>query len=339
MTDTSLVASQTPDPTLPERPLNVAAVQARVQRIQQVMSGVMKDGTHFGTIPGTPKPTLFQPGAELLCMTFRVAAQPIAEDLSTPDTIRYRVTCRGINQETGELLGEGIGECSSDEEKYRWRKPVCAQEWEETAEDRRREKWAHGKSGPYKAKQVRTNPPDIANTVLKMAAKRALVAMTRTVLACSDIFAQDLEDVPAEIRDSLVDGQNRASTQPARPSMRRADPPPAVPKAQDPTTPDAGDEPEGLFPEDDQPAAPRSGATSPLLRGLPIKRVPLIDVEGSPVISDPQRKRFYAIAKGKGLENEEMRLWLLEATGYSSDRDIVRAHYEPITIALQDLQV
>jgi hypothetical protein len=32
-----------------------------------------KSLTHFGTIPGTPKPSLWKAGAEVLCMTFRLA--------------------------------------------------------------------------------------------------------------------------------------------------------------------------------------------------------------------------------------------------------------------------
>jgi hypothetical protein len=83
-----------------------------------------------------------------------------------------------------------------DEEKYRWRRAVCDQEWDETAEDRRRTKRSkRGKNQtPTKVKQVRTEPADLANTVLKMATKRSLVAAVLTVTAASDIFAEYTED-------------------------------------------------------------------------------------------------------------------------------------------------
>ena len=68
-----------------------------------------------------------------------------------------------------------------------------ANEWEATPEDRRRQKWTRDGST---IAQVRTSPADQANTVLLMAVKRGLVAMTRIVTACSDIFEQDLEDLP-----------------------------------------------------------------------------------------------------------------------------------------------
>jgi hypothetical protein len=156
--------------TLDRGVLPTTDVVARVHRIQEVMRALMKDSIHYGTIPGTPKPTLYKPGAELLLMTFRIAASPsLIEDLSTPDEIRYRVTVRGTHQVTGEIVGEMVGECSSSEEKYRWRKPVCDEEFDETPADRRREKWAKGRDGAYKQKQVRTSPADVANTILKMA--------------------------------------------------------------------------------------------------------------------------------------------------------------------------
>jgi hypothetical protein len=204
MTDRSIVVADQHHAIDRSGGMAVVDVTARVARIQGVMAALMKEGTHYGTIPGTPKPTLYQAGAELLCTTFRIAPAPRVEDLSTGDAIRYRVTMQAINQATAEVLGEGVGECSSDEEKYRWRRPVCDEEFEDTLPDQRREKWMRGKNGNYKAKQIRTSPADIANTVLKMAYKRALISMTRTVLACSDIFAQDLEDLPEELRETVV---------------------------------------------------------------------------------------------------------------------------------------
>lgn len=203
--------------------LPVADVIARVRRIQEVMSALMKEGTHYGKIPGTDKPTLYKPGAELILTTFRIAAAPSSiEDLSTDDEIRYRVTVRGTNQHSGEVLGEMSGECSSNEEKYRWRRPVCDEEFNETPEDRRREKWSKGWNNKpnYKQKQIRTSPADVANTILKMAIKRALIAMTLVTTSCSDIFAQDLEDLPEELRESVTEGEAKP---PIQPPQRKSD--------------------------------------------------------------------------------------------------------------------
>lgn len=204
-------------------PLTAMAVVARVRLIQEVMANVMKKDVHYGTIPGTPKPTLYKPGAEQLLVTFRIApAEPKVEDLSTSDSIRYRVTRSGISN--GVPVAAGVGEASSDEEKYKWRKPTCEQEFEATPEDRRRKAWKRGKDGPYELKQVRTNPADVANTILKMADKRAFVAMALLATAASDCFSQDLEDLPEEVREAVVGDESpkREPIQPPKPKVTAA---------------------------------------------------------------------------------------------------------------------
>jgi len=50
----------------------------------------------------------------------------------------------------------------------------------------------------------------VANTILKMAKKRAQVDAVITATAASDIFTQDIEDLPDEVVAEIV-GQNRAS--------------------------------------------------------------------------------------------------------------------------------
>ena len=187
---------------MPERS-SLAEVKASVNLIQQVMKDVMQDGTHYGKIPGTQSPTLLKAGAEKIMATFRLAADPEIFDLSTEDEARFRIKVR-MSSPSGVFVGAGIGECSSSEEKYKWIKAVCDDEWESTPEDLRRIKWkkAYGKQ-PYKVKQIRSNIADLRNTVLKMAKKRALVDAVLTATAASDIFSQDLEDMPDEIRESV----------------------------------------------------------------------------------------------------------------------------------------
>jgi hypothetical protein len=198
--------------------LTAEGVKAQVQLIQKVMKAVMKEGTHYGQIPGTDKPTLYKAGSEVLLTTFRIAAEPEVTDLSTEDEIRYRVRVTGRHQTTGIVIGAGIGECSSNEEKYRWRNAVCDEEFNETPEDRRRLKWQRGKEKPYQRKQIRTVPADVANTVLKMSKKRAQIDMTLTSLAASDCFTQDLEDMPEELRETVAGQQAAEPTQSKKPS-------------------------------------------------------------------------------------------------------------------------
>lgn len=174
-------------------------IRAQVNRIQEVMKEVMLKGTHYGTVPGCgDKPTLLKAGAEKLMMTFRLAVDPEVEDLSDTYTRRYRVKTRFTSQATGMFLGTGVGECASDEEKYAWREAVCREEYDATDPSLRREKWKRNLKIPVL--QVHTNPSDVANTILKMAKKRSLVDGVLTVTGASDIFTQDLEEMPEELR-------------------------------------------------------------------------------------------------------------------------------------------
>lgn len=181
--------------------LRAVDIRAQVNLIQEVMSAVMKKDTHYGVIPGCKQPSLYKPGSEVLLTTFRISVVPEVEDLSTPDERRYRVRAKGVHIQTGAVVGVGIGECSSMEEKYKWRKASDA-EWNATPEDRRRIK-----HGQYVTKQVRTEIADVSNTVLKMAKKRAQIDMTLTALAASDCFTQDVEDLPEEYLDRGGDSQ------------------------------------------------------------------------------------------------------------------------------------
>lgn len=194
------------------RPLTKQDVIAQKRLIQEVMKAVMigpteknPAGVHYGVIPGCKLPSLYKAGSEVILSTFRIAVEPTVEDLSTHDCFRYRVTLRGIIP-SGEIVGAGIGECSTDEEKYHWRSAVNDKEFEATPEDRRRIKYSKpsnwNKEG--ETKQVRTNPADLANTVLKMAKKRAQIDLTLTATGASDVFAQDLEDLPEEVRDEFI---------------------------------------------------------------------------------------------------------------------------------------
>lgn len=190
----------------------VPQLKAQIQLIQQAMRGVMKKDTHYGIIPGTQKPSLWKPGAEVLCTLFRIAVDPEVVDLSANGEIRYQVRARGVHQLSGTILGTGIGECSSAEDKYAWRAAVSEMEFDATLEDRRRFKFYKGGGT---AQQVRTNPADVANTVLKMAKKRAQIDMVLTATAASDIFTQDLEDLHEA---GIVDEVQQQPEQPPAPA-------------------------------------------------------------------------------------------------------------------------
>jgi hypothetical protein len=202
-------------------PATALEIRQQVNLIQSVMKAVMKENVHYGKIPGCPQPSLWKPGAEKILSTFRIAVTPEVDDLSTPDECRYRVKAVGTTP-NGIHVGTGIGECSSSEEKYRWRRAVCDEEFTETDDSRKRAVWKKGKDKPYQLQQIRTNPADMANTVLKMAKKRALVDMCLTTTAASDVFTQDIEDLPEGME---VDSKPEPVKQPQRASETKTQAP------------------------------------------------------------------------------------------------------------------
>lgn len=221
-----------------EQPLTPQAVIRQVGLIQQVMKEVMKEGEHWGKIPGCgDKPTLLKPGAEKLCLTFRMAPKYEITINNLPDGHReYEITCSLYHITTGNFLGSGVGVCSTMESKYRYRNaarkcPVCGKEAiikgkEEYGggwlcfkkKDGCGNKWDDGASEieDQEAGRVENdNPADCYNTVKKIGKKRALVDATLTATAASDIFTQDIEEIFAESSSGRTSGlgpDNEGST-------------------------------------------------------------------------------------------------------------------------------
>ena len=82
---------------LAPQPLSPKAMRAQVNAIQALMKAVMREGEHYGRVPGARKPSLWKPGAEKLCVAFHVEPSFVVEDLSTPEAYRYRVRCIGTH--------------------------------------------------------------------------------------------------------------------------------------------------------------------------------------------------------------------------------------------------
>jgi hypothetical protein len=206
--------------------LTVEQIREQVNLIQKVMKSFMKEGVHFGKIPGCPKPSLWKPGAEKIATTFRISVGTSSvENLSTDDFVKFKVTATAMYGD--KFIGSSTGICSSNEEKYRWKKPTCSEEWDEYPEDRKREKWIkeHWKDGKkvpaQKIKQIRTEPADLENTILQMADKRAYVAVVRKVTAASDVFTQDIEDLPEEMRSNPEGEQTPSKPEVGKPALKK----------------------------------------------------------------------------------------------------------------------
>ena len=108
--------------------MSMEVALARREAVVQFTGRIMVKDTDFGTIPGTPKPTLLKPGAEKLVNFFGLEPvyETVTEDLDWTGErhageplyyIRYR--CRLMKD--GRLFGSGEGSANSWEAKYRYR--------------------------------------------------------------------------------------------------------------------------------------------------------------------------------------------------------------------------
>jgi hypothetical protein len=227
--DVPALAEPRPLSAVPRHELSVEDVVAQVEKIQLVMNAVMKEGVHYGVIPGTGnKPTLYKAGAEKLCLTFRLDPQyeVLPDSVRRDDYILYVVRCVLYHIPTGERIASGVGSCNSREAKYRYRfaptdeKPGKAEA--ERLKALKLGRWQKvGDSWVWHRRVEHDNPADLDNTLLKIATKRALVAAVLNGTAASDFFTQDLEELPGLSRGAAPGAENAGRRAPGATTAQR----------------------------------------------------------------------------------------------------------------------
>lgn len=163
-----------------EEPAQLLAAQEETRRL---VAEVLEPGRDFGTIPGTDRPTLLQPGAQRIAAAFGVAPRYTVEDREVDHDrevrwvkrkksfqngrflgwseetgtalglYRFTVRCELVHRASGVAVGEGLASCSSLEARYTDR------------------------------------PRDAEHTILAIAMKRAMVNAVLSTFALSEQFA------------------------------------------------------------------------------------------------------------------------------------------------------
>jgi len=148
---------------VPEIAITIDEALIRKNKLNDFVAKMMVSGVDYGLIPNCPKPSLFKPGAEKLCDAFgfskHVEVTNRVEDAAGM-YFSFEVKVILISKETGLIEAEGLGSCNSKEKSYAKRSPF-----------------------------------EIANTLLKMAKKRALIDAVLSATRSSDLFTQDIEDL------------------------------------------------------------------------------------------------------------------------------------------------
>ena len=144
----------------------VARTMDKIRSFQSVIHQAVVPGHDIGIIPGTNKPTLLKPGAEKICLMMGLSSRfEIMDKTEDYDKGFFAYNIRCILSKDGFDICEGVGHCNSRERKY-----------------------------------VDQDPYSITNTILKMSKKRSYVDAALSVASLSDVFTQDLEDMPSSMR-------------------------------------------------------------------------------------------------------------------------------------------
>lgn len=132
--------------------------------IHDFIKNKLVEGQDFGKIHGYTKPALFKPGAEKICQFLKLAILYTVdhrhEDWEN-GVFHFEVRVQLKEIESSFIAAEGVGSCNTKEPQYAMM-----------------DAFSH------------------ANTVLKMAKKRALIDATLNVSATSNSFTQDIEEWP-----------------------------------------------------------------------------------------------------------------------------------------------
>lgn len=171
----------------------VAEILSAQNELRDLIAATLQENRDYGKVPGAERPFLYKAGAERINVAYGIVATfTLVESEVDHDVVRtwvkrkkvwrnqfqgdreftwqeetgearglYRYVwkCQLVDRQTGVVVGEGVGTCSSLESKY------C---------DR---------------------PQEVENTIAKMGKKRAYVDATLTTFGLSDQFTQDEDAV------------------------------------------------------------------------------------------------------------------------------------------------
>jgi hypothetical protein len=148
--------------------------------LTRLFEAMLVKGIDYDRIPGTDRPTLLKPGAEMICKIFKLG-QGKADVLGKNEDweagiFSYTIGMPLIHLDSGAQVAYGIGAANSKEKRYRYRNLTV-----------------DGK----KMQIENPDPADLQNTLIKMANKRAFVDAILKATGASRMFTQDSEDFAA----------------------------------------------------------------------------------------------------------------------------------------------
>ncbi len=183
---------------VPDEKTSIPKLKRMNRMLDAVYRQVMQKGTDYDTLPGSSKPILLKPGAELLVHSFNLVADTkIVNSIEKLDQqmpyFQYDAECRLYNSE-GEFVGNGVGSCNTAEPQYTYIWVPLEELPENVKNPEDLQTRDEGGQKHYKMPLTRDQAFGLVNTVMKKAAKRAYVDAVLRVTKGSRIFTQDVRD-------------------------------------------------------------------------------------------------------------------------------------------------
>lgn len=185
--------------------------------LENFVKGVLKPDRDYGVIPGTNgKPTLLKPGAANIVAAFNCHIEPTVDE-STVDPVKsfvsYEVHVDIVSNQSGQVMARGFAQANSYEDKWRYRNasPKCPQCGKEAILKSKykpgfycyNKKGGCGANFPPDTEEItgqetgrveNENPLSQANTIKKIAIKRATTDAALQLPGVARFFTQDFDD-------------------------------------------------------------------------------------------------------------------------------------------------
>lgn len=162
----------------------ITIIKHNIDMAQKLVYEVLEEGVDYGRIPGTPAPSLWDPGANKIASAFNVYPKYALLHAEESDgLVSYTVESTLLGRSTGKPMGTGIGAASTRETKYKYRWHTAEEAREFGYSPEQLEGFKRNKDNKYRI----PNPEygELVNTIVKMASKRADVDAVQNLPAVS----------------------------------------------------------------------------------------------------------------------------------------------------------
>ena len=197
-------------------PMSIDDMKRQAKGMLQLMKEVMREGVDYGQIPGCPKKSLWQPGAEKTCLYFGVYVDVMPNEVFDPSHSRtLKVEEKKWDPAKKKMAGTGVFkeiECNGYYE-------VNTTAYLKRKVDGSVIAVASATCNNFEKKYAAQDVYDVKNTIMAMSQKRAYVRVVRNGTAASDVFTDP--DIPEGLWDTEEQAEQEERRQAPKPVQEK----------------------------------------------------------------------------------------------------------------------